>query len=240
MRRYKGIICIVIFMCVFLPLWFIYLYRNPTFSFRSPIELGLFLGTGAGYNWIVLHESLYLLLEFCLSMQIIPQINEQSLTRMTRREHWNGVWKNLFAGAAIFCVTFCAIHLLMTFLYVPYEILFDYDFVFIWGMFLIRMLGIYMVFNGIFALAYSFLLKKEYAIAVCAVFQMLLILFSRYPWASGITRDMEVYNEFYSSGGLDVFQYFLDEIKHVLWVALLYIGSVYVFEKKDILNGKKL
>lgn len=38
---------------------------------------------------------------------------------------------------------------------------------------------------------------------------------------------------------LDLFAYGLATVKHLLWMGLLYLGSLWIFEKRDILNGKK-
>lgn len=51
--------------------------------------------------------------------------------------------------------------------------------------------------------------------------------------------DLRVYSAFYSDGGLDLFAYGLATVKHLLWMGLLYLGSLWIFEKRDILNGKK-
>ena len=55
-----------------------------------------------------------------------------------------------------------------------------------------------------------------------------------------LMKDLRVYSAFYSDGGLDLFAYGLATVKHLLWMGLLYLGSLWIFEKRDILNGKKI
>ena len=109
------------------------------------------------------HGFLFLAMELLLLLQILPEVNEQRLVRMSRREHWRKTWAAMG----------------------------------IWG----SDEGIWQTLN--------------------------------------LMKDLRVYSAFYSDGGLDLFAYGLATVKHFLWIGLLYLGSLWIFEKRDILNGKK-
>ena len=107
----------------------------------------------------------------------------------------------------------------------------------------------YMVENGVFGILYVILLRKEVAAALCTAFFMVIFywVYERLNWGSdggiwqtlNLMKDLRVYSAFYSEDGLDLLAFGLATVKHLLWMGLLYLGGLSMFEKRDILNGKK-
>ena len=203
------------------------------------------------FNKAELHGFLFLAMELILFLQILPEVNEQRLVRMTRKKHWMKLWTAMGFSAFVFCVTFCLIQFFMTFLYLDPATMMQSGFGMITFLFFLRLFCVYMIENGVFSLMYAVLLRKEIATAACVVFFMVIFywVYEKIGWqryqdsivqAFNLSKDLNVYGEFYSESGLDLLQYLLATVKHLIWIALLYIGSLTIFEKRDILNdGKK-
>ena len=86
MREYKKVLLHVIWISLVLCIWFMYIYGNSPAVIKNSQDLLSYLGINAGYNYVMLHCSVYLGLYIILLFQIIPQINEQHYIRMPRTE----------------------------------------------------------------------------------------------------------------------------------------------------------
>lgn len=195
------------------------------------------------------HGFLFLAMELLLLLQILPEVNEQRLVRMSRREHWRKTWAAMGISAFAFSTLFSLIHFFMTLIFIDPTVMLRSGFATVSVLFFIRIFCVYMVENGVFGILYVILLRKEVAAALCTVFFMVIFywVYERLNWGSdegiwqtlNLMKDLRVYSAFYSEGGLDLFAYGLATVKHLLWMGLLYLGSLWIFEKRDILNGKK-
>lgn len=99
-----------------------------------------------------------------------------------------------------------------------------------------------MVMNGVFALMYSLLWRKETAAVLCVVLHMIVAYVIADRWNLGelyYIGDLEIYGEYYMGGGLDFMQYGFRTAKHLLMAGLLYLISLSIFEKRDVLDDKK-
>lgn len=89
---------------------------------------------------------------------------------------------------------------------------------------------------------YSLLWRKETAAVLCVVLHMIVAYVIADRWNLGelyYIGDLEIYGEYYMGGGLDFMQYGFRTAKHLLMAGLLYLISLSIFEKRDVLDDKK-
>ena len=243
MRRYKTFWGLVLVLCFLFPVFFLIQHRGiEQMGFQGVEFLRQYLGTGTGYNSALQHGFLYVAMELLLVLQILPRINQQRLVRLTRTRHWRGIWEIMTFSAFIFCLVFSLVQFVMTAVCIPDERLWESGFIQISLLNFLRLFGVYMIFNGVFAVLYSVFFKEEIAAVICVLFFMVLfyVIYSRWELSAfNLKNDMAVYDDYYSPEGLDLFQYVMITVKHLLLVAILYMVSLAVFEKKDILYGKR-
>lgn len=243
MSRYKSFWIFVLLLCVLFPVFFVIQHRGiEQMGYQGMEFLKEYLGSETGYNSAAQHGFLYLAMELFLLLQILPRVNEQCLVRMTRVKHWKRTWLAMFVSTLAFCLIFCIVQFIMTVICVPDERLWAYGFVFVSILNFVRLLGVYMIFNGVFIFLYCICYKEEVAAAVCVLFFCFLfyVVFGRWKInVFNLAEDMAVYDAYYSSEGLGVMDYMLATVKHLLAIALLYLGSLTLFEKKDILYDEK-
>ena len=68
----------------------------------------------AGSDVVEHHGFLFLAMELLLLLQILPEVNEQRLVRMSRREHWRKTWAAMGISAFAFSTLFSLIQFFMT------------------------------------------------------------------------------------------------------------------------------
>ena len=106
----------------------------------------------------------------------------------------------------------------------------------IWMIFFVRLLLLYLIFNSIFLLLYSFSGRVEVAFFL-GVFLPMMGLFLDFG-VFDLTNCMEIYEDFYGERGMDLLQCVLDTFKQLFCIIILHWTSLIVFEKRDILDEK--
>ena len=116
------------------------------------------------------HGFLFLAMELLLLLQILPEVNEQRLVRMSRREHWRKTWAAMGISAFAFSTLFSLIQFFMTLIFIDPTVMLRSGFAAVSVLFFIRIFCVYMVENGVFGVLYVILLRKEVAAVLCTVF----------------------------------------------------------------------
>ena len=236
MRRYRVFWGLAVFFFVLFIFWHLFTLRTmpKDMSFIGPM-----LVTVAGDS---LHGFLYLAMELLMLLQILPAVSDQWLVRVTRKAYWIDAWKSMLLSATVFCSVFCLTELICVAAFFRDDALWDSGYLMVWALFWFRMICVYMVMNGVFALIYSLLWRKETAAVLCVVLHMIVASVIADRWNLGelyYIGDLEIYGEYYMGGGLDFMQYGFRVAKHLLMTGLLYLISLSVFEKRDVLHDKK-
>lgn len=239
MKRYKFFFFALLLLVFFFSGWYVFVQGGWTDELLQQQFMGEYLGIGAGYNWIFLHGSLYLAVELSLLLLLMPWLDVQYMTRMTRYEYWHRVLKKSGISAFSFCTIFCMVQLLMVHIFVPIEILGGQVFYLVWFFFIIRLILLYLYFNSVFMLIYSISGKVETAFFTCLVSQIIILFCDFDMGVFDLTDSMKLYENFYGEGSLDLLSYFLDICKQLIYIVLIYLISLSIFEKKDILYDKR-
>lgn len=237
MRRGRIIGIHLAWMIIFLCSWFLYLTRNAVGQIESSMELMEYISINVGYNYMLLHGSVYAGLYFFLLSQMLPRMDEQILTRMLRSR----VLKKQVAAAALsavmFCTVFCAVHLVMVLMRSTPTVLFGtLQFGTAWMLNWIRMCEIYFLFGMIWILIYSVLGKREIAFAITICGLILCFFAAKQFGIFQINGDLAVYHFFYEGNGLDLLDYFSRMLKHAAMILGIYLVSGVIFERKDWLK----
>ena len=239
MREYKKVLLHVIWISLVLCIWFMYIYGNSPAVIKNSQDLLSYLGINAGYNYVMLHCSVYLGLYIILLFQIIPQINEQHYIRMPRTELLKKEICSALFCSLIFTAVFTGVHFLMLVRKVGVSIIFQYDFGIAWGLNYIRMSEIYFIF-GLLYILFEIILSSQRLAVLGAIAAAVLWVFSgKYLGITKLYSDFAVYDSFYSKTGLDVIGYMSEFFRHCMIILCLIYVSITMFERKDIVNDKR-
>ena len=225
--------CMVLVIFEFFCLW---LHRNYVDSGIEGLESRL--TAGAGFNSLLDHASIYVLLFCAFFLESIPPMSVSSMIRGTRKSFCGVCSRWLLWNAFLFSSMFVLVITLNVFLFVSWEwwctpsffgVLF-----FFW-----MMVFLYYVFIGtLFYLFYLIFGKKGLCVALTVVVSILLLIISIKQDVWTPVNSMEIF-DFYLENRLSGINICANIVKCVIIImGILTIGYLY-FKEKDILGEKE-
>lgn len=233
MRKFKIITFYSVLLCILLTMWFLYLYRNYSFEINDLQGLVSLVTEYSGFNNHILHFSFYLVCELILLTYVMPPINSQIVTRVSRIKLWKSIIIQNFVSVLLFILIFNFIHIAMVLQRTDITMLNKFNFWIAFCLNFVMMFAGYLALNSIFIVLHSLLLNKELSSIIAVISSLLLYASERYFRV--LTILYPVYYNYYSTG-IDLFDYLSELLQRLtLFVILTYV-SMYIFEKRDILN----
>lgn len=190
----------------------------------------------AGYNFLMLHGTIYALLYLLLLISNYFYTIENLIIRMRRKDIIRKMCLKAIYLSILFVGIFTMINVLMISLLADISLLIQTGFYlgalvsFLSTAFLYSMLGLFfltyyiLTFSEIKSLILTFISST---LLVCCD----LILGWDTPFS-----NIVVYDHLFSSSGLNLLKYLLIYLKDLIILACLYIGLVIIFKEKDIIH----
>ena len=226
-------------MSVALCLWFGYIYGNSPTNIDSSQDLLGYLGINAGYNYVMLHCSVYFGLYIILLFQITPKINEQHFIRISRAAILKKKIIAALISSLIFTAVFTGMHAFMMVRTLGFNVLSRYDFGIAWGLNYLRLSEIYLIF-GLLVVLFEIILSSQRLAVLGAVSTAVLWVFTgKYMDVTKLYSDFAVYDLYYSKTGLDLVEYSSIFFRHCMIIFCMIYVSILLSERKDILNDKR-
>lgn len=238
MKEFERKLVSIVWVPLILSAWFLYIHRNSQTYIESPAALMEYLSINVGYNFVLLHGSIYLGIFLIIVHRLSSEITEQYFIRITRTKILKKQFVSALISSIVFTALFCGVQIIMLSYKVGISTLKEYNLGIPWILNYIRLCEIYLLFGMIHILS-GILLNKKVAPLITIVICIIWIFIGKYADITNLHMDFAVYDAYYSPTGLNLLVYSAVSIKHITMILVLYFFSAFLFQRKDILNGKR-
>ncbi|MCO7128261.1 WxPxxD family membrane protein [Sporolactobacillus shoreicorticis] len=227
-----------ILLCVFLFMLLFCFFLNRNVSNTKNISNLLDVVTSyAGFNYFILHGTIYNMLFSILIVFSLPNIGIQKIVRMERNTIIKWCIGVIFKEVILFTILFSFAYIIVA------------GFKFGWSFFLmtnffmgvlfqwVMLILLYQVLGSCYLIIYAITLSKSQALIISVICSTILtcltLLFK--IWSPFV--DIEIFNSFYLEGkGITLVRFFLKIVRElVICIVLSYIALI-LFKAKDILG----
>lgn len=190
----------------------------------------------AGYNYLMLHGTIYALLYILLLMSSYFHNLDQLVIRMRRKDIIKNMALNVFLLATLFVGIYIIIHVLMMTIFVDIPLLVEAGFYigallsFISTVFLYSMLGL------VFFLFYIITFSETKSLIFTSLSSTLLVCCDLILGWNTPFSDIIVYDTLFTSLEINVIKYIIIYLKSFIILICLYIGLVIIFKDRDIIH----
>lgn len=234
--RYKKIIYSLVYVVIFFLLW-IFLNRNYISILDKLDEHGLVTLTSAysGYNCIISHGSLYVILFMILLTVEIPKDTIQYLIRIKRKGYLHMMYKKTAVVVLQFAIIFASVLVFLTMYYEKDVVLFSTTFWIGTIIFAVTLYLYYYFVGAVFNFFNLMLFSNQKSFIFTFVLMVVLMRVGRRVWTPVTTLD--VFDDLYSSN-LNVLNVVLDIIILIVLSLGTHFLTYIIFKDKDVLNEK--
>lgn len=223
----SSIFLLLIVFCLFLN-------RNVS-SIKSVSNLLDVVTSYAGFNYFVLHGTIYNMAFGILLVFALPDINIQNLARIERSTIIKQYVLKIFIESVLFITVFTGAYILVVLMK------FGWSFTVMTNFFtgvlfqFIMLILLYQILGTFYLVSYIYNFSKSHALFSSIICSMVLVCLTLLFGIWTPFKDIEIFNSFYNHG-LSLIQFLVRMVRDlIIYLALNYIALI-LFKAKDILN----
>ena len=232
--RYKKEIQIYLIWLVFLLFWWENININSK-SISSDSELSNLLNLNAGFNYIILHGTLYSIMFFLLIYNLLKD-ESFIIIKYSRATYFLSKTKKAIILSCVFAFSFVLIETICVVKYVNLSLLLQTAFfirqLIIWLMFTFLYYFMTLILNFIHLLIY----KKNITIILSIAITTILVVLSYYFHLKLPFSDIMCINEFMSMHKLNLAKLILLLLKNTCFIIVINTILYELFKKRDLIN----
>lgn len=225
---------------IFFSFYWIFVNRNYLKYLDNTIDTLLYLtGSGAGFNSVMLHGTVYALLFLLVFNDQLVTSKEQYLVRQERKKFLNDTLRINIKVSLLFNLIFISTSAVFIVIFQDFELLIKSNY-FIGVLISFVINSVYYVFVGaIFCLIYTILFSKTRALLLTFLSVVVLSVMCLIYKIWTPVNELFIYDSLYYNR-LSVLDVVLKFIKIVILIGFIHYVTFQIFREKDVLRSEDL
>lgn len=238
MMKYKRLVYRIVLVVIFSLLW-LHLNYNYLSSLEELGIQGMIYLTSAyaGYNSIMSHSSMYVIIFLLLIILCMPKTSVQILIRKKRIEYILMEYKRIFWVALQFSGIFMSVFVFFTVLFENTQMLFETGFWSGAGILMVLLL-LYYFFIGVIFTFFNILMFSNSKSFICTfIVSVLLLWISRFKKIWTPVSSINIFDLLFD-GKLYLEEVLINILKIILLILVILYITYVIFKDKDVLHEK--
>lgn len=224
-------------LIAFFMFFWLFLNRTNIIIVNNNSDLLNILTSYAGYNYLMLHGTIYALLFLLLLFSSIPNNITQLMVRMSRKKFIKNVITNVILQAFIFVGIFTSINLILTLYFVDVSILVKSRFFIGIIISFVSTILLYILIGTVFSIFFVYSFSEAKSLIFTFIISTILvcgdlILGWKTPFHNTVVYD------YLLSSGFNLINFLYICIKNIVLIYCAYYILITIFKEKDIINVK--